>query len=442
MVGVLASPATAVAGARRAQQLLRTLGPGTGGGPGRPSRGLAGRAPSPRDVCIVGMARTPMGAFQGALSQLTAPQLGSVAIRAALERAGVGPELVQEVIMGNVLSAGLGQAPARQAALGAGLPPSACCTTVNKVCSSGMKAVTMAQQSIAAGVNDVVVAGGMESMSNCPYYLPKARAGHRMGHAQAVDGMLFDGLWDPYGDEHMGNCGELCAAEFGISREAQDDFALESCRRAHRGAAEGWFREEIAPVEVPGRGGRPGTLVEADEAVQDVQEAKLRGLRPAFQRDGGTVTAGNASPISDGASALVLVSRAKAEALGLAVLATVEGWAEAEQRPEWFTTSPALAMPKAIARAGLTVEDVEYFEINEAFAVVGLVNRQKLGLPAARVNAHGGAVALGHPVGSSGARIIITLASVLKRHGGRVGCAGICNGGGGASAIVIRREAA
>ena len=395
-----------------------------------------------KDACVVGVARTPMGAFQGALARLSAPELGAAAIRAALARSGVPAEAVQEVVMGNVLSAGLGQAPARQAALAAGLPSSACCTTVNKVCASGLKAVAMARQSIALGEADVVVAGGMESMSNCPHYLPQARAGLRLGHGATQDGLLQDGLWDPHRDAHMGTLGERCAAQHGVERTDQDAHALESRRRAAAAHAEGIFRREICPVEVPGvRRGGPSTLVEADDALAraDLADAeRLRGMRPAFQRDGGTITAGNASPLSDGAAALVIVSGAKAEELGLPVLATVEAAADAEQAPELFPTTPALAIPEALRRAGLRTEDIDCFEINEAFSAVDLMNRRLLGLPDEKVNVHGGAVALGHPLGASGARILVTLLGALQARGGTYGCAAICNGGGGASAAVLR----
>eukprot|EP00854_Cymbomonas_tetramitiformis_P007504 gene7504-8931_t len=314
-------------------------------------RNLTSKAPStssfsPQDVCIVGFARTPMGAFNGSLASLSASELGAVAIKAALNRAAISPDMVDEVLMGNVLSAGVGQAPARQAALGAGVPTSACCTTVNKVCASGMKTITMAAQSIATGTSSVVVAGGMESMSNVPYYLPKARSGYRLGHGEVTDGIIKDGLWDAYNDFHMGNCGEICAKHFNLTREQQDEEALESLRRAVDASSSGMFDGEMAPVEIKGRRGKPSTYVTEDEALQQgVDEGKMRALRPVFQKDG-TITAGNASPISDGAAAVVLVSAAKAEELGLKVLARVRGYADAEQAPEWFSTAPSLAIPK------------------------------------------------------------------------------------------------
>jgi len=389
-------------------------------------------------VVVLGACRTPLGSFQGQLAGLSAVQLGAAAIRGALRRAGVAAGDVEEVVMGNVLSAGVGQAPARQAALGAGLPPSACCTTVNKVCSSGLKAVSLAAQSVTLGHAEVVVAGGMESMSNAPYYLPKARRGFRLGHQQAVDGLLHDGLWDPYSDQHMGSCGELCAREKEVSREAQDDHALESLKRAARAQELGLFAGEIEPVEVKSR--RGAATVDRDEALAlGVQPDKVRGMRPAFEK-GGTITAANASPLSDGAAALVLSSRAFAEHAGLKPLAVIRSYADFEQEPQWFTTAPAAAAEKALKAAGLAPSAVDFCEINEAFSVVDIVNRQALSLKAGKVNVHGGAVALGHPIGASGARILVTLLSVLQQHGGRTGLAAICNGGGGATALVVQRE--
>ncbi|RID59826.1 hypothetical protein BRARA_F03025 [Brassica rapa] len=370
---------------------------------------------NPRDVCIVGVARTPMGGFLGSLSSLPATKLGSVAIAAALKRANVDPSLVQEVVFGNVLSANLGQAPARQAALGAGIPNSVICTTVNKVCASGMKAVMIAAQSIQLGINDVVVAGGMESMSNTPKYLAEARKGSRFGHDSLVDGMLKDGLWDVYNDCGMGSCAELCAEKFQITREQQDDYAVQSFERGIAAQEAGAFTWEITPFDA----------------------AKLRKLRPSFKENGGTVTAGNASSISDGAAALVLVSGEKALQLGLHVLAKVKGYGDAAQEPEFFTTAPALAIPKAIAHAGLESSQVDYYEINEAFAVVALANQKLLGISPEKVNVNGGAVSLGHPLGCSGARILITLLGILKNRNGKYGVGGVCNGGGGASALVL-----
>ncbi|KAG0620544.1 hypothetical protein M758_4G224100 [Ceratodon purpureus] len=390
-----------------------------------------------RDVCVVGVARTPMGGLSGSLSSLSATKLGSVAIQAAVKRSGVDPSLVEEVFFGNVLSANLGQAPARQAALGAGLSNSVPCTTVNKVCASGMKATMLAAQSIQLGLNDVVVAGGMESMSNAPYYLPKARGGMRFGHGEVVDGMLKDGLWDVYNDQAMGMCAELCADNHTVSREAQDDYAIQSYEKAIAANNSGAFKWEIVPVEIPGGRGRPSTFVEKDDGIDKLDAGKLKKLRPAFKPDGGSVTAGNSSSISDGAAALVLVSGAKAKELGLQVIAKIRGYADAAQSPELFTTSPALAIPKAISRAGIDQSEVDFYEINEAFAVVAVANQQILQLKPETVNAHGGAVSLGHPLGCSGARILVTLLGVLKEKKGHFGVAGVCNGGGGASAVVL-----
>ncbi|XP_078439117.1 acetyl-CoA acetyltransferase 2-like [Wolffia australiana] len=390
-----------------------------------------------RDVCIVGVARTPMGGFLGALSSLPATKLGSIAIASALKRANVDPELVQEVFFGNVLSANLGQAPARQAALGAGLPSSASCTTINKVCASGMKATMLAAQTIQLGINDVVVAGGMESMSNAPKYLAEARKGSRFGHDTIVDGMLKDGLWDVYNDYAMGMCAELCADQHSISREEQDNYAVQSNERGIDARNSGVFSWEIVPVEVPGGRGRPSVTIDRDESLEKFDPAKLRKLRPSFKDNGGSVTAGNASSISDGAAALVLVSGKKALELGLNVLAKITGYADAAQAPELFTTAPALAIPKAISNAGLESSQIDYYEINEAFSVVALANQKLLGLPSEKVNVHGGAVSLGHPLGCSGARISVTLLGVLRQKGGKFGVAGVCNGGGGASALVL-----
>ncbi|KAF5482629.1 hypothetical protein F2P56_003185 [Juglans regia] len=391
----------------------------------------------PRDVCIVGVARTPMGALLGSLSSLSATKLGSIAIEAALKRANVDPSTVQEVIFGNVLSANLGQAPARQAALGAGIPNSVVCTTVNKVCASGMKATMLAAQSIQLGINDVVVAGGMESMSNAPKYIAEARKGSRFGHDSLVDGMLKDGLWDVYGDCAMGSCAELCADKHTITREEQDAFAIQSFERGIAAKDSGAFAWEIVPVEVSGGRGKPSTIVDKDEGLGKFDAAKLRKLRPSFKESGGSVTAGNASSISDGAAALVLVSGETAVKLGLQVIAKITGYADAAQAPEFFTTAPALAIPKAISNAGLEASQIDFYEINEAFAVVALANQKLLGLNPEKVNVHGGAVALGHPLGCSGARILVTLLGVLKQKNGKCGVGGVCNGGGGASALVV-----
>ncbi|XP_059437219.1 acetyl-CoA acetyltransferase 2 isoform X3 [Corylus avellana] len=391
----------------------------------------------PRDVCIVGVARTPMGGLLGTLSSLSATKLGSIAIECALKRANVDPSLVQEVFFGNVLSANLGQAPARQAALGAGIPTSVICTTINKVCSSGMKATMLAAQSIQLGLNDVVVAGGMESMSNAPKYLAEARKGSRFGHDTIVDGMLKDGLWDVYNDFGMGVCAEICANQHTITREEQDNYAIRSFERGISAQNGGHFAWEIVPVEIYGGRGKPSIIVDKDEGLGKFDAAKLRKLKPSFKEDGGSVTAGNASSISDGAAALVLVSGEKALQLGLQVIAKIKGFADAAQAPELFPTAPALAIPKAISNAGLEASQIDYFEINEAFSVVALANQKLLSLNPEKVNAHGGAVSLGHPLGCSGARILVTLLGVLRHKNGKYGVGGICNGGGGASALVL-----
>ncbi|KAJ4831100.1 hypothetical protein Tsubulata_033017 [Turnera subulata] len=398
---------------------------------------MASDSIQPRDVCIVGVARTPMGDFLGSLSSLSATQLGSIAIRHALKRANLDPSLVQEVFFGNVLSANLGQAPARQAALGAGIPDSVICTTINKVCASGMKATMFAAQSIQLGINDVVVAGGMESMSNAPKYLPDARKGSRYGHDTIIDGMQKDGLWDVYNDFAMGVCGEICADQHAITRDEQDSYAVRSFERGIAAQTAGLFSWEIAPVEVSGGRGKPSTIVDKDEGLGKFDAAKLRKLRPSFKRDGGSVTAGNASSISDGAAALVLVSGEKAAKLGLQVIARIKGYADAAQAPELFTTTPALAIPKAISNAGLEASQIDYYEINEAFSVVALANQKLLQLNPERLNVHGGAVSLGHPLGCSGARILVTLLGVLRHRNGKYGVSAICNGGGGASALVL-----
>ena len=390
-----------------------------------------------KQVCIVSVARTPIGSFNGALASFSATQLGAHVIRHAVKRAGIQPEDVQEVFMGNVLSANLGQAPATQAALFAGLPNTVPCTTVNKVCASGMKAIMLGAQSIALGQNEVVVAGGMESMSNVPYYLPQNRNGARLGHGQVIDGIVKDGLWDVYNDYHMGSAAELCASEMKFSREQQDQYAIESYKKAQKATAEGWFNDEIAPVEVPVRGKDP-IVVSVDEELAKVNFDKIPGLKPVFQKDG-TVTAANASSINDGAAAVVLMSVEKAHELGLKPLAIIRGYADAAQAPEWFTTAPAKAIPLAMERAGVKTEEVDFYELNEAFSVVCLANNQLLNIPEDKANVFGGAVSVGHPIGCSGARIIVTLISVLNKNEGKIGVAGICNGGGGASAMVIER---
>lgn len=390
-----------------------------------------------KEVYIISAVRTPIGSFGGKLSSLTAVELGSIAIKGALEKAKVDPKDVQEVIMGNVLSANLGQAPARQASIGAGIGYNVPCTTVNKVCSSGMKAVMFAAQSIMIGQNGIVVAGGMESMSNVPYYLPKARFGYKYGNASLVDGLAHDGLHEVYYNFAMGNCAENTAREMNISREAQDEFAIQSYNRSAEAWKKGAFKDEIIPVEIKGRKGEV-TVIDEDEEFKNVMFDKIPSLRPVFDKEG-TVTAANASTMNDGASALILMSKEKAEELGLKPIAKIRGFADAAQDPIWFTTAPALAIPKAIKNAGLTEADIDFYEINEAFSVVALANQKELNLSSDKLNIHGGAVSLGHPLGASGARIITTLNSVLHQQNGKIGVAGICNGGGGASAIVIEK---
>lgn len=390
-----------------------------------------------RDVVIVSGARTPMGSFQGALSSIAAPRLGAIAIRAAVERAGVSPEEIDEVLMGCVLQAGLGQAPARQAAIFAGLPKSVGATTVHKVCGSGLKTVILASQMIRSGDAEVVVAGGMENMSQAPYLLQRARDGYRLGHGELVDEMIVDGLWDPYNDFHMGNAAEICARECSFGREQQDAFAIESYRRANAAVAEGLFDREIVPVEVPQRRGDP-MVVARDEEPGRGRPEKFGKLRPAFDREG-TVTAANASTINDGASAVVVMSKEKADALGLTPLARIISSGRHAQEPEWFTTAPADAIQHAVGRAGLTLGEVDSFEINEAFSVVALAVADRLGLSLDRVNPRGGAVALGHPIGASGNRILVTLLHTLRDTGGRYGCAAICLGGGEGIALLVER---
>eukprot|EP00026_Physarum_polycephalum_P005938 Phypoly_transcript_05977.p1 GENE.Phypoly_transcript_05977~~Phypoly_transcript_05977.p1 ORF type:complete len:424 (+),score=82.35 Phypoly_transcript_05977:171-1442(+) len=393
-------------------------------------------------VCIVAYCRTPIGTLQGGLSTLTAPQLGSVAIKEALARSGLTAAEVDEVYFGNVLQANIGQAPARQAALGAGLIVATPCTTVNKVCASGMKAIMEGASTIMMGNAEVVVAGGMESMSNTPYYLPQARKGYRMGNNVVVDGMIKDGLWDPYGDTHMGICAEKCASIYKIDRKAQDAHAIESYKRAAEAHKAGAFKGEIVPVTIPGARGQPPKVLSEDEEYKNVSFDRLPKLSPAFKTDGtGTVTAGNASTINDGAAAFVLMRESKAKAKGLKVLARILSFADAAQEPDMFTTAPALAIPKALKRAGLTTKDIDFWEINEAFSVVAIANAQLLGIDQSKLNIYGGAVALGHPIGCSGARITGTLLTVLRNKNAKFGCASICNGGGGASAIVIERVA-
>jgi acetyl-CoA C-acetyltransferase len=390
-----------------------------------------------KEVYIVSAVRTPLGSFGGKLSALTAVELGSIAIKGALEKAGLDPKEVEEVLMGNVISANLGQAPARQAAIGAGIGYQVPCTTINKVCSSGMKAIMFGAQSIMTGQNDVVVAGGMESMSNVPYYIPKGRFGYKYGNAELVDGLVKDGLFEVYYKFPMGNCADNTAKEMKISREEQDNYAIQSYTRAAEAWKSGAYNEEVVPVTIPGRKGE-SIVIDEDEEYKNVIFDKIPGLKPVFDKEG-TVTAANASTMNDGASALILMSKEKLQELNLTPIARIRGFADAAQDPLWFTTAPALAIPKAIKNAGLTENDVDYYEINEAFAAVALANQRQLNLDNDKLNIFGGAVALGHPLGASGARIITTLCSVLRQKKGNIGVAGICNGGGGASALVIER---
>ncbi len=390
-----------------------------------------------KEVYIASAVRTPIGSFEGKLSGFSATQLGTFAIKGALEKSRVSAEQVDEVYMGNVLSANLGQAPARQASLDANIGENVPCTTVNKVCSSGMKAVMLGTQSIMLGINDVVVAGGMESMSNVPFYVPKARFGYKYGHGQLIDGLLHDGLWEAHHKFPMGNCADNTAKEMNISRKAQDQYAINSYRKVAASTEAGDFKDEIVPVEIPQRKGDP-VIMDEDEEFRNVNFDKIPSLRPVFDKEG-TVTAANASTINDGASALVLVSKEKAEELGLKLIAKIKGFGDAAQEPLWFTTAPSLAIPIALTHAGVEQSDVDFWEINEAFSAVALANQKKLGLNGDQLNVFGGAVAIGHPLGASGARIIATLCNVMNKKGGKIGVAGICNGGGGASAIVIEQ---
>jgi acetyl-CoA C-acetyltransferase len=391
-----------------------------------------------KEVYIVSATRTAIGSFGGSLASQSATQLGAVVIKSAIEKAGLKPTDIQEVYMGNVLSANLGQAPATQAAIFAGLPylPA---TTINKVCASGMKAIMLAAQSIANGDNDIILAGGMESMSNVPYYLDKARNGYRLGNGQITDGLVKDGLWDVYNDYHMGSAAELCAVDCNVTREEQDAFAVASYQRAQKAQADGKFKTEITPVELKDKKGEV-TLFSDDEEPATVKFDKIPTLKPVFKKDG-TVTAANASTLNDGAAALVLMSKEKAEAMGIKPLAKIVSFADAQQAPEYFTTAPAKAIPLALHKAGITPDQIDFFEINEAFSVVALANNKILKLDAAKVNVNGGAVAIGHPLGASGARIIVTLIHVLQQNNGKLGAAGICNGGGGASAMIIENLA-
>ena len=388
-----------------------------------------------KEVYIISAVRTPIGSFGGSLKDIPATKLGAIAIKGAIEKAGIDPTIVQDVLMGCVLQANLGQAPARQASMLAGLPPNVNCTTVNKVCASGMKAIMLGAQSIMLGDADIVVAGGMENMSQVPFYSPSTRWGNKYGNVQLIDGLAKDGLTDVYKDYAMGSAAELCARECNISRESQDEFAIESYHRSQAAVNGGKFKEEIIGVEIPQRKGDP-ILFLKDEEPFNVKFDKIPELKSAFEK-GGSVTAANASTMNDGAAALVLMSKDKADELGLKPIAKIVSYADAEQAPEWFTTTPSVALPIAVAKAGLKMEDIEYAELNEAFSVVGIVNAQKMNLDLKKVNVNGGAVSLGHPLGCSGARIIVTLINVLKQNNGKIGAAAICNGGGGASAMVI-----
>jgi len=389
-----------------------------------------------KEVVIVSVARTPIGSFLGSLTNISATKLGAIAIKGALNKIKLDPKLVDEVFMGNVVSAGLGQAPARQAALFAGIPDTVPCTTINKVCASGMKSIMFAAQAIKTGDAEIVIAGGMENMSSIPHYM-EGRKNVKLGNITITDGLLIDGLADVYDKQHMGTCGDLCATEYGFTREDQDNFAIDSYKKSANAWANGNFNDEIVPVEIPQRKGDP-IIFSEDEEYKNVILEKIPTLRPVFSKEG-TVTAANASTLNDGAAALILMSAEKAKELNLKPIAKIRGYADAAHEPKWFTTAPAKALPKALAKAGITQNEVDYFELNEAFSVVGLANIKILGLNPEKVNINGGAVSLGHPLGMSGARIVIALTSILKQKNAKFGAAGICNGGGGASAIVIER---
>ena len=388
-----------------------------------------------KNVVITSYTRTPIGSFGGKLSSVSATKLGAHAIKSAIKKSKIDPSQIEEVYMGNVLSAGLGQAPARQAAIFAGLNKNTPCTTINKVCASGMKSVMIAAQSIRSGDKDIIIAGGMENMSNIPYYLEKARKGYRLGHGQLTDGLVLDGLTDVYNQTHMGNCGELCAEEMNISKEEQDDFAIKSYEKSTNAWEKKLFESEVSPIKIPQRKGEP-LIISEDEEFRNINFDKFKNLRPVFKKDG-TITAGNASTLNDGAAAIVLMSEEKAKELNIKPIAKIISYADASQEPEWFTTAPAKAIPIALEKANLKKEDIDYWELNEAFSVVGIANTKKLELDPEKVNPFGGAVSLGHPLGCSGTRIIVTLLNVLEKNKAKIGCAGICNGGGGASAIII-----
>ena len=388
-----------------------------------------------KEVYIIAAVRTPIGSFGGSLSTISATALGGIAIKGALEKAGLSKDLIDEVIMGSVIQAGLGQAPARQAAKAAGLPDKVICTTINKVCASGMKSIAIAAQNIMLGDADIIIAGGMESMSNVPFYNTTQRWGNKYGDIIMQDGLAKDGLVDVYDKVAMGNFADTCATKYNVSREAQDTFAVNSYKKAQAATENGWFKDEIVPVEIPQKKGA-AIIVDKDEEPSKVNFDKLPQLNPAFSKEG-TVTAANASTMNDGAAAVVLMSAEKAKELGIKPIAIIKSFADAEQDPKWFTTSPSLALPKALQKANLTINDIHFFEFNEAFSVVGIVNTEILKIDPAKVNIHGGAVALGHPLGGSGARIIVSLVHILKKHKAKYGAAAICNGGGGASAMVI-----
>ena len=389
-----------------------------------------------KEVVIVSVARTPIGSFLGSLANIPAPKLGAIAIKGAMDKINLNPENVDEVYMGNVVSAGLGQAPAKQAAIFAGIPDTVPCTTINKVCSSGMKSIMLAAQSIQLGDAEIIVAGGMENMSSIPHYM-NGRSSTKLGNIKVSDGLLVDGLTDVYDQQHMGNCGDLCANEYGFSREDQDAFAIGSYKKSAEAWNKGYFKNEVVPVEIPQRRGE-SIIFSEDEEYKNVKIEKIPTLRPVFSKDG-TVTAANASTLNDGAAALIMMSADKAKELKLKPLAQILGFADASQEPKWFTTAPAKALPKALEKANISINDVDYFELNEAFSVVGLANMKILKLDPSKVNVNGGAVSLGHPLGMSGARIVIALTSIVNQRQGKSGAAGICNGGGGASAIIIKK---
>ncbi|CAH0488437.1 unnamed protein product [Peronospora farinosa] len=402
------------------------------------SRRLFSTRVADTDVVIASYARTPIACFNGSFAPLQAPELGAIANIEAVKRAGLEPAQIHEVFLGNVVSAGIGQAPARQSVLKAGFPTFIPCTTVNKVCASGMKSLALASQSLMSGCQEVMLAGGFESMTNVPHYLLKARTGYRLGNGTLVDGVIHDGLWDPYKNQHMGMCGEKCAEDFGFSREDQDAFAIESYRRAVNASERGFFKTEITPVSIKGRHGKEAKVFDTDEEMFNTKVEKISSLRTAFKKDG-TITAANASTLNDGAAAMVLMTGAKARELGVTPLARIRGFADAAQDPVEFTIAPSKAVPLALNHAGLQLSDVDYHEINEAFSVVALANMRLMNIPHDRVNVNGGAVAIGHPIGMSGTRIVGTLIHILKEKDATIGCASICNGGGGAGAMIIER---